>query len=284
MPSNSATDLKPLGPESLVWKFGGEWTALLGGGRALVLQVAHPVVAAGIAQFSDYQHDPWKRLQGTLDLYLTTVFGGQGEAINAGAALRAMHRNIRGVDASGQRYHALAPEPYTWVHATLVDSLIEAIEAFQRPLSTAEREQIYAEMGQVGRLYGIRPQDLPEDWAGFVSYRDEMISRRLEVSETLMTALESIMHLPPPSFLPIARPFWPVLGAVPSRISALVTAGLLPTAVRESLGLEWTPGKARALRLLQSSLRRLAPLLPRRVRLMPIAYRAWLRDERAQSA
>src|SRR4051794_41924573 len=67
------------GPGSVVWRVGGDWTLLLGGGRALILQVAHPTVAAGVGQFSDYESAPWKRLMGTLDLYMRVIYGGRGE-------------------------------------------------------------------------------------------------------------------------------------------------------------------------------------------------------------
>ena len=36
---------------------------MLGGGRALLMQVAHPLVAAGVAEHSGYREDPWKRLE-----------------------------------------------------------------------------------------------------------------------------------------------------------------------------------------------------------------------------
>jgi uncharacterized protein (DUF2236 family) len=35
-----------------------EQVVLLGGGRALLLEVAHPLVAAGVAQHSDFRRDP----------------------------------------------------------------------------------------------------------------------------------------------------------------------------------------------------------------------------------
>src|SRR4051812_30358308 len=92
------------GPGSVVWDISGNWTMLFGGGRALFLQVAHPVVAAGVEQHSDYRSDPWQRLVGTLDLFLRVVFGSSDESpAEAGARLRERHKKIKGVDADGNR-------------------------------------------------------------------------------------------------------------------------------------------------------------------------------------
>src|SRR4051812_50198408 len=88
------------GPGSVVWRVGGDWTMMLGGGRALILQVAHPTVAAGVGQFSDYAAAPWKRLTGTLDLYLRVIYGGRDEtAAEARERPRAGHRQNKGGDA-----------------------------------------------------------------------------------------------------------------------------------------------------------------------------------------
>ena len=274
MTTTTAREAQPLGPDSLVWQLGGQWTALLGGGRALILQVGHPVVATGIEQFSDYRHNPWKRLVGTLDLYLRTVFGGPDEATRAGADLRTLHRRIKGHDSDGNRYHALAPEPFAWVHATLVDSLIEMIDRFHRPLALAEREQIYAEMGRVGRLYGLRAQDLPTNWADFEAYRDDMIARRIVVSETLRQVVESVLHLPPPPMVPLPEAAWRVVSWPGAQLSGLITLGTLPPVLRDRLGLSWTSRQDRALRLAETAISRTFPRLPRRVRLMPPAYGA----------
>jgi uncharacterized protein (DUF2236 family) len=265
---------QPLGPDSLVWQLGGDWTALLGGGRALILQVAHPVVATGIDQFSDYRHNPWQRLVGTLDLYLRTVFGGQEDAARAGADLRALHRRINGYDADGNRYHALAPEPFAWVHATLVDSLIEMIDRFRRPLAHAEKEQIYAEMGRVGCLYGLRPRDLPASWAGFEAYRDDMIAHRIVVGETLREVMESVLRLPAPPTVPLPEPAWRVMSWPGAQLSSLITLGTLPAALRDRLGVSWTSRQERALRVAEAAISRTLPRLPGRLRLMPPAYGA----------
>ena len=153
---------------------------MLGGGRALILQVAHPVVAAGVEQHSDYESAPWQRLTGTLDLYLSVIYGGRRETnAEAGSRLREMHQPIKGVDADGNRYHALEPGAFHWVHATLVQSMVEMNERFGTPMTLIERELFYEEMCEVGKLYGLRERDMPPDWQSFETYFDEMVETEL---------------------------------------------------------------------------------------------------------
>src|SRR4051794_41953634 len=98
------------GPGSVVWRVGGDWRMMLGGGRALILQVAHPVVAAGVGQFSDYESAPWKRLVGTLDLYLRVIYGGAHETTTeAGEGPRPPHQRGQGRGPGGDRSHAPGP-------------------------------------------------------------------------------------------------------------------------------------------------------------------------------
>src|SRR4051794_41808958 len=100
------------GPGSVVWRVGGDWTLLLGGGGALILQVAHPTVAAGVGQFSDYESAPWKRLVGTLDLYLRVIYGGAHEpTTEAGARARALPQRLKGLGARGNPHHTAPPAP-----------------------------------------------------------------------------------------------------------------------------------------------------------------------------
>ena len=160
------------------------------------------------------------------------------------------------------------------MHATLVDSLIEMIARFHRPLAVKEREQLYAEMGRVGRLYGLRARDLPPDWAGFQTYRDDMIANRIVVGDTLREVVESVLHLPAPPMLPLSEPVWRAASWPGAQLSGLITLGTLPPALRDRLGLSWTPRQDRALRLAQAAISRTFPRLPGRLRLMPPAYRA----------
>src|SRR5665213_2706707 len=106
--------VEPLGPDSLTWHMGLPRTALLVAGRGLLLQVMHPVIGAGVRDFSTFTADPWGRLDRTLCSLQTQLFGG-AEAVDEARRLRQLHRAIRGVGFSGEPYRALDPAAYAWV-------------------------------------------------------------------------------------------------------------------------------------------------------------------------
>ena len=118
--SPSGADAGLYGPASEAWRLNREAMLLLGAGpRALLLQIAHPAVAAGVADHSDFRADPWRRLAGTLRSYLTIVYGTTAAARAEIRRLNALHRGI-----AGPGYSARDPDLSLWVHATLVDSTI----------------------------------------------------------------------------------------------------------------------------------------------------------------
>jgi uncharacterized protein (DUF2236 family) len=264
----------PPGPGSVVWRVGGDWSLLLGGGRALILQVAHPTVAAGVAEFSDYESAPWKRLVGTLDLYMRVIYGGRDETpAEAGERLRSMHKRLKGVHADGTHWHALDPGAFHWVHATLVDGMAEMNARFGHRMNALELELFYEEMREVGRLYGLREQEMPGDWAAFRAYFDRMVETELRDSETLQNVIESVFHpVKPP--VPVPESVWNVASWPGAELLRLTTVGSLPPTLRERLKLPWSRERELALRAQQRAIRGLMPRLPDRLRLMPPAYAA----------
>src|SRR5918996_341671 len=94
-------------PDGMAWRVGRELALLLGGGRALLLQVAHPLVAAGVAAHSDYRRDPWKRLEGTMNAVWAVVFGSRAQADRSAPRVRAVHSRVNGHTATGVQYSAL---------------------------------------------------------------------------------------------------------------------------------------------------------------------------------
>ena len=125
-----------LGPDSLSWNVLGDARIYFAAGFALVLQVAHPTVGSGVRDHSTFQQDPWGRLLRTMD-YLNLLAYGGSEAVAVGRRLRELHKPIKGINTDGSRYHALEPEAYAWVHATLIEGAIAAHLRFIGPLSTA---------------------------------------------------------------------------------------------------------------------------------------------------
>src|SRR3954447_10791210 len=250
------------GPGSLTWRINGESVLLLGGGRALILQVAHPGVAAGVAQFSNYRVEPWKRLYRTLDTTLNIVFGDRETSAAASARLRRIHERVNGTDDRDEPYGALDPELLLWVHATLIDTSLTIYERYVRPLSPSELDAYYEEMKALGEAYSIPRDSMPPDYAAFRSYWASMLDGGLRITNTTHDVADAVLR---PDLMPLA---WPA-----GELVRIVTVGTLPAPVRAELDLKWTPNRDRALRASQAPIHWLLPLLPALIRRFPKARR-----------
>lgn len=276
------------GPGSEAWRLNRESMLLLGAGpRALLLQIAHPLVAEGVAQHSDFLADPWSRLSATLRSYLRIVYGTAGAARAEIRRLNQLHRDIAGEvrdeaarDRHGARYHARDPELSLWVHATLVDSTIAAYEAWIEPLPADRRARYYDETLPIGRAFGIPPDLLPADLAAFEAYLDRTLDPGgpIVVGETARELAATILR---PPLGPAVRPW---LGDLAARLDAIPSAaydwlmwpaiGLLPAAVREDYGLRWGLRERLVSAWLVATWRAWRPILPVTFRQMPQALAA----------
>jgi uncharacterized protein (DUF2236 family) len=254
------------GPGSLTWRVNGEAVLLLGGGRALLLQVAHPKVAAGVSQFSNYRREPWTRLYRTLELTLTIVFGTPAASRGASEQLRRAHERVSGTDDRGEPYHALDPELLLWVHATLIDTSLTIYERYVAELSTSERDAYYEEMKRLGEAYSVPRKVMPSSHAAFRRYFAAMLADGLRVTETTRDVAAAVLR---PDLPRIA---WPAV-----ELLRLVTVGTLPEPLREDLALGWGPGRERALAGSQLAVRRLLPVLPALLHRFPQARTGLLR-------
>ena len=130
----------------------------VGGLRALLLQSLHPLAMAGIAQHSDYRHDPWGRLQRTADFIAATTFGPAAEAERAVAIVRRVHEHVNGVAPDGRPYSALDPHLLRWVHLAEIDSFLAAHTHYgNHPLEGSDRDEYVAQTAFVARKLG-RPR------------------------------------------------------------------------------------------------------------------------------
>ena len=258
---------------------------LLGGGRSLILQVGHPVVAAGVAKFSNFEQAPWKRLVGTLDLYMRVVYGGRDETREeAGQRLRDMHKSIKGEHPDGTPWHSLDPAHFHWVHATLLDGIVEITERFNRPLTTLEKDLLYEEMCAIGELYGLRPRDMPDDWTAFREYFDQMVHDELRDSDTLQHVMKSLFRPAKPPLPQLPDGVWALVQRPGGELNRLVTVGALPPVLRERFGLHWSRERELALRAQQRTIKAVFPRLPDRLRLMPPALAARRGETRLAAA
>lgn len=270
-----------LGPGSASWQYASDIRGFLGAGYALLLQTAHPTISSGVRDHSNYKNEPWQRLFRTLDYVNLTIYGGE-DAVEVTHRLREMHKRIKGSNPDGSRYHALEPEAYAWVQATLVKAVIAINERFVGAMSVADHQRVYQEWLGLARLLGVRDGDLPEHYEEFDAYFDRMVETRLELTESAVDVLESLRRPARPWVLPRwTDPLWRVGIRPVAYVLTLTTAGVLPPLLRERLGLRWTPAKERQLRIIAAASRSLTPVLPRRFKVSGPYY---LKQRRKQLA
>jgi uncharacterized protein (DUF2236 family) len=264
-------------PPTITWQRASDARLVLGAGYALLLQVAHPTVGAGVAEHSRFRSDPWGRLLRTLDYTYTMVYGGPHAAGEMGLRIRAFHRQIRGTRPDGRRYHALEPDAYAWVHATLAEAITLAHERFGRRFSDEEHERFWAEWRALGRLLGIRARDLPADWPGFRQYFECMVADTLEHTRAVDEVLAALGRPAAPRLRAPARPLWPLVQLPLGHVIALASVGLLPATLRARFGLRYDGAQERELRALGAALRAATPLMPASARVTGTDYLVWRR-------
>ena len=249
---------------------------LLGAGpRALLLQIAHPSVAAGVDDHSDFRADPWRRLRGTLRSYLAIIYGSAPAARAEIRRLNALHRGI-----TGPGYAARDPELSLWVHATLVDSTIAANDAWLGPLERDRAAAYYEETRPIGRAFGIPDALLPADLDAFDAYVAGMLAPDgpVRVGPLARELAGTILRPPLPGVL--AR-----IGVPPAAYAWTLwpSIGLLPPAVRDAYGLPWDARHRVVADWLVAGWRAWRPLLPDSFRQMPQALAADRRVREGQS-
>lgn len=273
------------GPGSEAWRLNREALLLLGAGpRALLMQLAHPLVAEGVDQHSDFRRDPWARLAGTLRSYLRIVYGTPEAARSEIRRLNELHRSVtgpvrdhvaRGVSGRSD-YVARDPALSLWVHATLVDSTIVAYDAWLEPLPRSARARFYLETMPVGLAFGIPASDLPADLDAFEAYVEAMLGPTgpVLVTPTARTLVETILH---PPLAPLAPPLAPLLERIPSALydwTLWPALELLPDDLREQYGIPRGPVRTAVAAWLLAAWRAWRPLIPTSLRWMPQARMA----------
>jgi uncharacterized protein (DUF2236 family) len=174
------------GPDSLTWRINRESAIFLGAGRAALLQLAHPWVAASLLHHSNLMNDAIGRFHSTFRVIYTMLFGTRAQALAASDQVYRLHTGIRGElphavgsRPRGEHYEANETGALCWVFATLVDSAILAYEFVLPPLAPAEREHYYAESKRTAALFGVPPSALPTDWPAFTRYAAGMMESSL---------------------------------------------------------------------------------------------------------
>ena len=265
-------------PGGVTWRMAADVRLMAGAGYALMLQVSHPVVGAGVSEHSNFRADPWGRLLRTLDFTTSVVYGGPALAWETGRRVREMHKQIKGKLPTGEPYHSLEPEAYAWVHATLADSIVRSHLRFIGPVPHQDLQTFWSEWRRVGRLLGVRERDLPELWDEFGPYLDRMIRERLEPTESVTEVLEALAQPPPPAVRGMSDGLWQALRVPAARGAKLGTVGLMPRALRSKLGLEWSDAQRLELRAVGATSRRSGAVLPGSLKNFGPSYLRWRRE------
>jgi uncharacterized protein (DUF2236 family) len=265
-PPDSQLDQVLVGPDSVTWRTTSDarlYAVML---YPLLLQVAHPTVGAGVRDYSDFDRRPWNRLLRTIDYVTLLVYGGP-DAAPAGRRLRDIHKQFRGVREDGRRYHALEPDAYAWVHATLIDTYVRGHEQFGTPMTQPEIERFYKEYRRLGRLIGVRERDLPRSWSEFREYFDRMIAEELVPTASVERVLRSVKHASPPP-VPIPDALWRAIRMPAGQALWLGGVGLMSPRVRDRLGIPWSRRDEARFRAFARVSRSLTPVMPERLRVM----------------
>ncbi len=278
LPAREEADKLTPPPGGVTWRMVSDVRLMAGAGYALMLQVSHPVVGAGVSEHSNFRADPWGRLLRTLDFTTSMVYGGPDLAWETGRRVRNMHKHIKGELPNGEPYHSLEPEAYAWVHATLADSIIRSHMRFVGPVKHSELETFWAEWKRIGRFLGVRDRDLPQRWDDFPAYFDQMIDERLEPTDSVTDVLESLEKPPPPAVRGMSDGLWQALRVPAARNAKLGTVGLMPATLRSKLGLEWSDAQQLELRAVAAASRASGPVLPASLRNFGPSYLRWRAD------
>jgi uncharacterized protein (DUF2236 family) len=264
-------------------RINAERLVLLGWTRAVLLQLAHPLIAAGVADHSAFRGGAagaFSRLHHTVNAMLAITFGREADRQRALDAIRAIHRRIHGTlpaacgrFPAGTPYSAEDPALLLWVHATLADSILLAYEQLVAPLDDAERDQYCVDSADVAIALGATDDDVPRSWAALRAYLDrEYASGSIEVGRQARDVAAALLS-------PV-----PGLAAGPvTALAKLLAAGLLPVEIRREYGFAWSDRREQLFRVGLRVFRGARRVLPRRITWWPQA-RLWSSSMRRSRA
>ncbi|GAA4959543.1 oxygenase MpaB family protein [Actinoplanes utahensis] len=223
---------------------------LAGGGRATLLQIAHPGVARGVYEHSDFAERPLDRLRTTMSYVFGVLFGTVEEGRAISRAVAARHRTV-----TGPGYRADDPDLQVWVNATLYDTAVLIYERVFGRLGAAELDECFRQYRVLATSIGCPEEAWPVDRAAFTAYWDHTVGT-LRVGDEAREIAAALMR---PRNIPLVlRPATP--------LNRLVTVGLLPEPIRAGFGYTWSPGRQRAFDAFFRAAAVTCPRLPARLR------------------
>ena len=248
------------GPASVTWRMNREAILFLAAGRALLLQLAHPWIAAAVADHSKALSDPIARFHRTFKVVFRIVFGTADQAFAAALSLHDRHTSITGVlretvgpFAAGSRYFANNISALRWVHATLSDSALVARGLVLENLCPADRARLYDESKIFAGVFGVPESLLPTEHTGLSAYMEAMYdSNILTVSATARSIARQI--------------FSPGKGFRVPRTYMALTSSMLPERLRRDFGLAYGDAERRGSERTIAFIRGVYSFLPERLR------------------
>jgi uncharacterized protein (DUF2236 family) len=248
------------------FKVNRERVAILGWGRAILLQIAHPLVGAGVSEHSGFAEGRLSRLgrlHATVGAMLAFSFGSPEDAKRTAGRINAIHQRVHGVlekgtrhYPAGTRYSATDPRLLLWVHATLLESMPMAYELLVGPLSQEERDDYCLQSMSSARMLGLPESMLPRSGSEVQDYiRRTIRSGEIEVTGAARGAARQLLY---PPLLDPTRAGAPV--------TRLLTIGMLPPEIREAYGFGWGPGREAALKAFSKAVRGTLPIVPSALR------------------
>lgn len=220
----------------LLWKWATDWRMGLTGLSNGILQLMHPGLGAGVIDHSDFFSDPWDRINRSLGPIVASIRDD-----DTAHAIKEMHRHITGVDANGDKYHALNPEIFWWAHATLYRAAEQAARRFSADgLTGAERESMYAEGVIWYQRYGVSDRSVPPTCRDYTDRFRQICTDTLEMTPAAERAVDMALHGRVEGMLQLPR--W---AATPIEIAVTPTARLsaiggLPATIRRRFDIPWS--------------------------------------------
>jgi uncharacterized protein (DUF2236 family) len=243
-------------PGSVFWRVNRELVSGLAGPRAVLMQIAHPLVAAGVADHSHFREHRFARLYRTAMAAAAITFCSEDLARKAIQAIDRRHKNVHGflreqagAFPPGTPYDANNPDLKLWVLSTITDSTILVYDCFVKPLSLLEREEYYRDSLTATRLFNIPDQLVPSTYAGFQAYMHEMLNGKIITVSSTAREIARALFSPSPA------------GTV-LYLGSAVGIGLLPERLQQEFGLRWSQRRERWLKTTASVYSRARRLTP----------------------
>ena len=145
----------------------------------------------------------------------------------------------------------------------MIDSALIVYELFVEPLRAEERSRYYEDSKRLAQAFEIGDTMVPASLPEFNAYMETMLGGpAIAVGPTAKALARDILY----PRLWLLRPAGPLF--------RLLTAGLLPETLRQGYEMVWTHRRATTFRLAAAGIRRLLPLMPPLLRIVPNARQA----------